>query len=296
MPHIPPFEPDRRLFPFKSKWFDSSAGRVHYVDEGEGHPILFLHGNPTWSFLYRGIVIRLKKTFRCVALDYPGFGLSEHPDDYAYTPAEHADVVGELVRHLDLKHLTIMGQDWGGPIGMRVAVDELPRVRGLVMGNTWYWPIDAWHMKAFAYVMSSAPMQSQILKKNFFVEQVMPRAVEHPMAPEVLRHYQEALPSPKSRIGAAEFPRQLMESTAWLGDLADEVSDRLGNVPLLLTWGIHDFAFTRPFMERFRDDFRLVTTVRLDAKHYIQEDAPAEIAAAIDDFLTEGAAAATAGT
>lgn len=286
MPHIPPFQPDRRLFPFESKWFESSVGPVHYIDEGEGPPILFLHGNPTWSFLYRGIVIRLRKRFRCIALDYPGFGLSAHPDDYGYTPGEHADVVSAFVRHLDLRDLTIMGQDWGGPIGMRVAIDELPRLRALVMGNTWYWPLEDWHMKAFSYALSSAPMQSQILKKNFFVEKVMPFAVKHPLADEVMHHYREPLPTPKSRIGVAEMPRQLMAAALWLGDLSDEVPEKLSNVPLQLVWGIHDIAFPLRFMERFREDFRLTTIRRLDAKHYIQEDAPAEIAEAIDTFLS----------
>ncbi len=289
--HIPPFTPDSRLFPFESKWFESEVGPIHYIDEGAGDPILFLHGNPTWSFLYRGIVIRLRKRYRCIALDYPGFGLSVHPANYGHTPGDHADVVRALVQKLDLKNLTIMGQDWGGPIGMRVALDELARLRALVMGNTWYWPMDEWHMKAFAYVMSSAPMQRQILRKNFFVEQLMPRSVEHEMAPEVLRHYREALPTPKSRIGVAEFPRQLLEANAWLSDLADGVLDHLANVPILLPWGVNDLAFTRTFMERFREDFRLVTTERLVAKHYIQEDAPAEIATAIDAFLSPGGAA-----
>jgi haloalkane dehalogenase len=288
--HIPPFQPDRRLFPFESKWFESAVGPVHYVDEGSGPPILFLHGNPTWSFLYRGIIIRLRKRFRCIAVDYPGFGLSVRPENYDYTPAEHAEVVTALVRHLELKDLTIMGQDWGGPIGMRVALDVFPDLRALVMGNTWYWPLDAWHMKAFAYVMSSAPMQTQILRRNFFVEKVMPVAVKHPLADEVMHHYREAMPTPKSRIGVAEFPRQLMAASLWLGDLADEVHDTLANVPLLLTWGIDDFAFPRVFMERFREDFRVVTTLRLDAKHYIQEDAPGEIATAIEGFLSGPAA------
>ncbi len=299
MPHVPPFQPDPRLFPFESRWFDSPVGPVHYIDEGPpggvgpdgapADPILLLHGNPTWSFLYRGIVIRLRKRFRCIAVDYPGFGLSVHPDDYGYTPAEHADVVQALVRHLDLRRLTIMGQDWGGPIGMRIAVDELPRLRALVMGNTWYWPVDALHMKAFAYVMSSAPMQHLILKKNFFVERMMPMAVKHEMAPEVLRHYREPLPSPSKRIGVAEFPRQLTESTLWLGKLADDVAERLANVPLLLPWGVEDFAFSRDFIGRFRDDFRLATVRLLDAKHYIQEDAPSEISEAIGDFLGQDA-------
>ncbi len=261
-------------------------GKVHYIDEGIGDPILFLHGNPTWSFLYRGIVIRLKSQFRCIAVDYPGFGLSVRPEDYDYTAREHAGIVRDLVRHLGLQKLTIMGQDWGGPIGMRVALDEMPRLRALVMGNTWYWPLYAWQAKTFAYIMSMAPMQSQILRNNFFVEKIMPWGVKHPLADEVMHHYREALPTPKSRIGVAEFPRQLIEASSWLGDLADEVKDRLSNVPILLTWGLHDLAFPRPYMERFREDFRLAQVRRLEAKHYIQEDAPGEIADAIEGFLT----------
>jgi len=284
--HVPPFRPDRRLFPFESRWFESPVGPVHYLDEGAGAPILFLHGNPTWSFLYRGIVIRLRKSFRCIAVDYPGFGLSTHPEDYGYTPAEHADVVRALVRHLGLDNLTIMGHDWGGPIGMRVALDELTRLRALVMGNTWYWPVDSWQLKVAGYVLSSAPMQAQILKRNLFVEKIMPLGVKYPLADEVLHHYREALPTSTSRIGVAELSRQLMAASLWLGDLADEVRDGLSNVPLLLTWGIEDLAFPHHLMERFREDFRLSTIRRLDAKHFIQEDAPAEISEAIASFLS----------
>jgi len=283
--HIPPFTPDRRLFPFESRWLESSVGPVHYIDEGVGPPILFLHGNPTWSFLYRGIVIRLKPRFRCIAIDYPGFGLSIRPEDYDYTPREHASVVRELVRKLDLTGLTIMGQDWGGPIGIRVALDELPRLRALVMGNTWYWPLDEWQARTFAYVMSMDPVQSMILNKNLFVERVMPLGVKHPLADEVMQHYRDAQPTPKSRIGVAELPRQLLAASGWLADLEEGVQRSLGNVPLLLTWGIHDPVFPRRSMERFREDFSLARVHRLDAKHYIQEDAPGEIASAIEGFL-----------
>ena len=285
MSHVPPFTPDRRLFPFESRWFDSSAGTVHYIDEGVGDPILFLHGNPTWSFLYRGIIIRLKKRFRCIAVDYPGFGLSEAPDNYGYTPADHAGVVRELVQHLGLQNRTIMGQDWGGPIGLRVALDEMPRLRALVMGNTWYLPIDTLMAKTFAYIMSSAPLQSQILRRNLFVEKIMPMMVKYALAEEVMHHYREALSTPSRRVGAAEFPRQPIESTLWLGELADEVRERLSNVPILLPWGLHDPAFSQSYLERFREDFTVSQVLRLDAKHYIQEDAPGEIAEWIQGFM-----------
>lgn len=285
MTYVPHFQPDHRLFPFESRWFSSDVGQVHYIDEGEGQPLLFLHGNPTWSFLYRGIVIRLRKRYRCIALDLPGFGLSERPPTYDYTPAAHSEVVRALVRHLDLSDLTIMGQDWGGPIGLRVAADEISRLRALVMGNTWFWPLDSWQGKAYAYVMSMAPVQSRIVNRNLFVERLMPMAVKHPLSEEVLDHYREALRTPNHRMGAAEFPIQLTAASRWFGRLEDDVRTTLGRVPILLPWGIHDPIFTRPFLDRFRTVFDNAQVQRLDAKHYIQEDAPKEISTAIEAFL-----------
>ena len=286
MAHVPPFKPDPRRFPFESQWFEIHAGAVHFIDEGEGDPILLLHGNPTWSFLYRGIIIRLRKKYRCVALDYPDFGLSARPENHGYTPSEHAEVFRHFVRHLDLQNLTIMAQDWGGPIGLRVAADELERMRSLVMGNTWFWPLDSWQCKVFSYVMSMAPMQTQLIAHNFSVEKIIPFGVKHPLPDEVMHHYREAMPTPKSRFGAGEFPVQLMSATSWLAELERDVGDVLSNVPLLLPWGLFDPMFTRRFMERFRETFTHSEVFRLDAKHYIQEDSPKEIAEAIDSFLS----------
>lgn len=279
------FEPNRDLFPFESRWFSSDVGQVHYIDEGSGPPILMLHGNPTWSFLYRGIVIRLRKHFRCIAVDYPGFGLSPHPPTYRYTAAEHAEVVSQLVRELGLSDLTIMGQDWGGPIGMRVALDDPGRLRALVMGNTWYWPATTLSMQLFSKVMSSGIIQGQIFNKNMFVERIMPLGVKHKLAPEVMDHYRGPLSTLDSRAGVAEFPKEIINAERWLREIEANVAFELGQLPLLLVWGMHDLAFTPGFMKRFRTDFEAVSIVRLEAKHYIQEDAPAEIAAAIKTFL-----------
>ena len=279
------FRPDPRLFPFQPRWFDSPVGRIHYVDEGEGPPILLLHGNPTWSFLYRGIIIRLRKSFRCIAPDYPGFGLSDHPEDYRFTPEEHARVMVALVRKLELEGLTIMGQDWGGPIGMRIALDELPRVRALVMGNTWYWPTEALHLRAFSWAMSTGYFQGMILKRNLFVDRMIPLGVKFALAPEVLEHYRGPFSTVDRRAGVAEFARQLTLSANWLGEIEREVRRSLGHLPLLLTWGIDDLSFTPAFMDTFRRDFQKARVLRLDARHYIQEDAPGEVSRAIQEFL-----------
>jgi haloalkane dehalogenase len=280
------FRPDPRLFPFESRWLEGPEGKIHYIDEGQGPPVLFLHGNPTWSFLYRGIIIRLRKDFRCLALDLPGFGLSGPPPGYRFTPAEHARAVHGFVESLDLSGLTVMGHDWGGPIGLRVAADLPERVRALVMGNTWYWPTTALHLRAFSWLTSTGYVQGLIHRKNLFVERMIPLGVKHPLADEVLDHYRGPFPSVDSRAAVAELARQINLSANWLAELEVDVRTSLGPIPLLLTWGMEDLAFTPAFMDRFQADFETTGVVRLDAKHYIQEDAPGEVSGAIRRFLS----------
>jgi haloalkane dehalogenase len=128
------------LYPFQSRYADVAGARIHYLDEGAGRPLLLLHGNPTWSFLYRDIVTGLRDRYRCIAVDHPCFGLSAAAPGYGYTPAEHADVLEELVLLLDLRDVTMMVQDWGGPIGFAVATRHPERFAAFVIGNTWAWP------------------------------------------------------------------------------------------------------------------------------------------------------------
>jgi haloalkane dehalogenase len=277
------FVPDPALYPFESRWFDSSSGRMHYLDEGAGLPILMCHGNPTWSFLYRHIVGALRDRFRCVAVDYLGFGLSERPDGYGYTIEEHARTVGELVDHLGLEGLVVMGQDWGGPVGTAVAVERADRIRGLVLGNTWFWTADAPTFKLFSKLMGSGKMQRRILERNFFVERIMPVSMTRKLTPEEMDHYRRAQPSPEARRGVAEMPKQILAARPLLERLSREVPARLGAKPALLVWGMKDLAF-RPkvFLPRMCSTFADHVVVELPAaKHYIQEDAPDEVAEAI---------------
>jgi haloalkane dehalogenase len=277
------FRPDPTLYPFESRWFDSSAGRMHYLDEGEGTPILFCHGNPTWSFLYRQIVTRLREQFRCLAVDYLGFGLSERPQAYGYTIEEHARTVGELVDHLQLDGFLTMGQDWGGPISMAVDTVRAERVRGVVLGNTWFWPADTLSMKLFSRIMSSRRMQRAILEKNFFVERIVPRGTARTLTAAELDHYRKVQPTPEARRGVAEMPKQILAARPVLERLAREVPAKLGSKPALLVWGMKDFAFKpKRMLPRMRATFPDHVLVELpNAKHYIQEDAPGEIADAI---------------
>jgi haloalkane dehalogenase len=278
----PAFTPSAELYPFTSRWLDSSIGRVHYLDEGAGRPILMCHGNPTWSFLYRNVVRRLRQRFRCIALDYPGFGLSDRPPGYGYTPGEHAGVVGELVRSLDLHDLIVMGHDWGGPIGLSAACAESDRVTGLVLGGTWFWPADL-RARIFSGVMSSRPLQRAILKRNLFVERFIPRGTNRELSVQEMGHYRAVQPTPAARVGVAEFPRQIVRSRAFLERLAEDVPRILGGKRTLITYPMADAAF-RPVhvLPRMRSTFSEAVVVELpNAKHLFVEDAPDEVAAAI---------------
>jgi len=277
------FTPDPSLYPFEQRWFDSYAGQMHYIDEGAGMPILFCHGNPTWSFLYRKIVSRLRSHFRCIAVDYLGFGLSERPEAFGYTIEEHARCVGELVDHLNLDGFITMGQDWGGPISMAVACARSQGVSGVILGNTWFWPADDFRMKLFSRAMSTSWMQRQILQNNFFVERIVPRGMTYRLTPDEMDHYRKVQPSAPARRGVAEMPRQILAARPLLQQLARDVPAKLGAKPALLVWGMKDFAFQPGrILPRMQAAFSDSVTVEVpEARHYIQEDAPAEIAQAI---------------
>ena len=191
-------------------------------------------------------------------------------------------MVGEFVDHLGLDGYLTMGQDWGGPISMAVAVERADRVRGIVLGNTWFWPADTLTMKAFSRVMSSPPLQHVILHRNFFWELIPAGTARRPSA-AVMAHYRGVQPSAAARLGVAEMPKQILAARPLLARLAREVPAKLGAKPALLVWGMKDFAFRPgPMIPRMRTTFPDHILVELpNAKHFIQEDAPDQIAAAI---------------
>lgn len=275
------FAPDPTLYPFQSRWFGASAGQLHYLDEGSGPTILFCHGNPTWSFLYRHLVRDLRARFRCVAADLLGFGLSERPDSgYGYTVAEHVHTLGELVDHLALEDFVVMGQDWGGPTGLAVAVQRAERVRGVVLGNTWFWSATGFRT-ALGLVASSPPMRWAIRERNLLVERFIPHGMVRDLSEAEKDHYRRAQPTPAARAGVVTFPGQI-RSAPLMETLEASVCQRLGSKPALITWGMKDFAFLPSDRDRIRAAFPDHMLCELpNAGHFIQEDAPAEIAEAI---------------
>jgi pimeloyl-ACP methyl ester carboxylesterase len=130
---------DRSAYPFTSRWIDLSAGRMHYVDEGKGEPLLFIHGTPTWSFEWRQLIQAFAPHYRCIAPDHIGFGLSDRPRGFAYTPEAHAQNLAEFVEKLSPEPFTLIVHDYGGPIGLPVCLRHPERVTRLILLNTWMW-------------------------------------------------------------------------------------------------------------------------------------------------------------
>jgi haloalkane dehalogenase len=262
-------EGDGFVHPPENRKEDDGGGDVAIADDlFMCGGVILCHGSPTWSFLYRGIVTRLRDRFRCVAIDYLGFSLSGPPEHYGYTIEEHIRTVGELVDHLALDQFIVMGQDWGGPIGTAVASERADRVSGLVLGNTWFWPA-ALRFRLFS-------------RDNFFVEKLMPAAMTKKLSEAEKDHYRNVQPTPTARKGVAEMPKQIVGAQPLLERLSREVPAKLGSKPALFVWGMKDLGFRPSMLRRMRLTFPDQMLVELpNAKHYIQEDAPAEIADAI---------------
>ena len=284
----PPWVP-HDLYPFESRYADVGGARVHYVDEGTGPPLLLLHGNPTWSFLYRDIIRGLRDRYRCVAVDYPGFGLSRAAPGYGYTPAEHAGVLEQLVVQLDLGDVTMMVQDWGGPIGFAVATRHPARFAAFVVGNTWAWPKSDPGTQVFSRLLGGPVGAFLIKRRNVFVERILPGGVRRRQLPEeVMRAYRGPFPDPASRLPVHVFPREILRSIPFLAEV-ERGLPALRDRPALIVWPTKDVAFREPERRRWEQVFPNHRTILLEgAGHYIQEDAPEEIVAAIRDWRPAG--------
>lgn len=277
---------DDELFPFESRFLDIDGHTVHYVDEGVGPTLLFLHGNPTWSFVYRDVIKQLRGDFRCMAVDYPGFGLSVATPGYGHLPAEHAHVITRFIDELSISGATLVVHDWGGPIGLSALAARPAAFERLVLGNTSAWPADALAVKIMSHVMGG-PLGSLLIRHfNLFVNAMIPAGhrLRKPSGPE-MAHYRRALASPQRRDASAIFPRQITASREFLAGV-ESALPAFSALPTLLIWGGADFAFGADELRRFTDTFVDHHVELIEgAGHFVQSDAPAEFAAAIRNWF-----------
>ncbi len=292
----------RSLYPFASHRLETAAGAMHYLDEGQGEPILCVHGNPTWSFYWRAVVEHFRGTHRVVAPDHLGCGLSDKPQRAPYRLGWHIENLVGLVDHLDLRNITLVCHDWGGAIGLGTALARPERFARIALTNTAAFrdPAVPWRIR-LGHLPGLGPLA--IRGFNAFARAAITQATEQPGGlPSPIR---DGLLAPydcwANRVAIQRFvddiPRsrthpsylKLAEIEGGLKGLADR--------PLHLIWGMRDWCFSPHFLERFhREFFPEADVTRLEtAGHYVLEDAPAEVLASLERLLATSPRRRTAG-
>ena len=270
--------------------------RLHYVDEGPGPPILLVHCQPTWSYLYRKMIRPLVAAgYRCITPDLMGFGLSDKPtDESAYTLGRHVELVTGLVEKLQLAGVTIVGQDWGGPVGLRYAIDHQDNVRSLVILNTLVkiTPVPL----LFTFVFRNGGFSSFLVRRLDLFRKIIFRRgwpFRRPLEAGVMEQYKMPHPTAASRAGIAAFPKMIPgndrhPNAAYISQI-DSVL-RNWDVPVLVMFSDGDIAFKPTEGQRIAEmvpDGRF--QVVRNAGHYLQEDAGEEIAQRMVTFLRDEA-------
>lgn len=273
-------------FPFHPHYRQFDGLRLAHIDEGEGPPVVFFHGEPTWSFLWRRVIGPVRDAgFRCIAPDLPGFGRSDKPIDLEwYSYERHVAAVAPLLEELDVREATIVVHDWGGPIGLRLAVDHPDRIARIVVLDTGLFTghqkmTEAW--MAFRNFVE----RTDDLPVGFLVR----GACKRDPGDEVIAAYDAPFPSPAAKAGARAFPLILPTSPEMPGAEAGRrvlEAMRTDSRPKLVLWADSDPVLTLETGRRFAAALGTdVHHVVADAGHFLQEDAGAEIGAVIADWL-----------
>ena len=280
---------DRDAYPFRSRWLELPAGLMHYVDEGAGEPILFVHGTPTWSFEFRHLIKALSPAYRCIAPDHFGFGLSDRPRQFPYTPEAHAEALAAFVSRLPLERFTLVAHDFGGPIGLPLALASPSPVRRVVLLNTWMWPFDDDPGMRRKGKLAGGAIGRWLYKyANASLRLVAPSAYgdRAKLTPAIHGQYLEVFRDRESRVQVLHaLARALLESRDFYADLLSR-ADRLRLLPTLIVWGMKDSAFLPDQLARWRTLLPDADVCTIDAAgHWPHEEAPEQVLRAIERFL-----------
>ena len=270
-------------YPFAPHWLDVDGLRMHYVDEGSGAPVLFLHGEPTWSFLWRHVIPEVVSSGRrAIAPDLIGFGRSDKPEDQGwYTYDRHVETVTRLVVELDLRDIALVVHDWGGLIGLRFAVENADRVARLVILDTGVWsgraPSETW--LRFRDAVRSVGGDLDIAR-------LVESGTQRGLSDEIRAAYNAPFPTPESKAGVLAFPELVpVEPNHPTAAALEPVREGLArwDKPTHVIWGAEDAVLPTAIAERFIALIPGATGPEVipGAGHFLQEDAPPEVADAI---------------
>lgn len=282
-------------YPFESRYATINGLQYHYVDEGDGDPLLMVHGNPTWSFAWRHLIRGLQPNYRAIAVDHIGCGFSEKPQGTTtqnhYRLEQHVANLCEFIEQLDLQNITLLAHDWGGAIGMGAAVRLPHRFRRFALMNT-----AAFRSTRipFRIAVCRIPLLGTVALRglNLFSRAALSMAVAKPerMTSAVKAGYLAPYNSWKNRVAVHQFVQDIPlkpshPSYQTLLDIENGLS-QFQQHPMLLAWGEQDWCFTTEFLDEFETRFPHAETMRLpDAGHYLFEDAHEQLIPRVQQFL-----------
>ena len=293
MPQAAPSLPGdvRAAYPWGSHWLSVDGGRMHYIDEGprDAPVLLCVHGNPTWSFYWRALIAQFSDRYRVIVPDHIGCGLSDKPQDWGYRLSQHVENLRLLVDALELDEISLVVHDWGGAIGMGVATQDPMRFSRFVVTNT-----AAFLSKAIPPSIAAVKIPGlgalAVRGGNAFARAATFRAVSRPLSSTAKAGLLFPYGSWADRIATLRFVQDipLGASHPSYTDLAaiDEGLEKLAQHPMLICWGDDDFCFTPAFRLEWQRRFPAARIQHWDdVGHYVMEDAPDRVLAAMESFL-----------
>jgi cis-3-alkyl-4-acyloxetan-2-one decarboxylase len=279
------------LYPYQPKSLEVAGGhRLSYVDEGQGDPMLMVHGNPTWSFFYRRLIEGFKGSFRTVVPDHIGCGFSDKPQDYKYTLENHIGNLEKLILELDLKNITLVVHDWGGAIGTGLAGRHPERFKRIVIFNT-----GAFRSMNIPKRIATCrmPVFGKVAVRGFnaFAGAATFMTTLAPLSDEVKQGFLLPYDNWENRIATHEFVLDipLKEGHRSWGTLVkvEENLSKLKHLPMRIIWGKHDWCFDDTFLQQWKGFFPKALVTEIEAGHYLLEDKPEDILRMIQEFIKQ---------
>lgn len=281
-------------FPFAPHYRTVNGMRMHFVDEGRGEPVVLLHGDPTWGYLYRRFIPALARRRRCIVPDHMGMGKSETPPaPYPYRLRHHVANLEALLLNLDLCDITLVVHDWGGPVGLGAAIRHPGRFRRLVLMNTWAsapWP--GGPFPRLLEMIRSDRGERFVLDRNGYLEPALLGTTYHRdrLTSKVLEAYRAPFPTPQSRLALLCWSRDIpvAETDPSCAEMKriEEGLSLFREIPILLVWGMQDPVLSPRILGWWQTVYPHARARQIeDASHFLQEDAPEQIVGWLEEFL-----------
>lgn len=280
---------DRSEYPFNANFLVINGQQLHYIDEGTGPTVLFVHGTPSWSFDFRKIIKQLSASYRCLAIDHIGFGLSSKPKNYDYSPQNHSDTLTQFIKIKQLNDFTLVVHDFGGPIGLNFAIKHPEYVSKLVILNSWLWSsAQEPELIKLSKILRSPLLPFLYLYLNVSPKYLLPKSFgNQAIHKHIHRHYLLPFSHKSERYGLLAFAKSLLKDQDWFESLWQGKA-AIDTKPTLLIWGLKDPFITEKYLQKFVAGFPTAHVCKLaNSGHFPQEEEGETVAEAIYQFVKE---------